>query len=379
MTWPVIVLAGPALNQTLSGIEFDKFGASTKQKIFVCDTWLDGYTWARDNNYTQALFVKSGTMITDWVEWKNLINNYPHQGLIAHLIWHPGQEPYLNDQCWFMSIRQFDADDFVCDTVTYPQPRRSDQNLHDDYTPLWIVPDTATVTHQVSKFGQGLIARQLQNNCSVVNWNKKARALKFFLYKELNLELFRDYKNIAENQLWIFNNEPIHTVKKHTLLAPGSGLYWILNIVEPATQHIQIVDISQVQIKFCRELWETWNGLDYGNFVWTFISENKLVHYELDNPRLTPLERLQLKNRKKFVEYVNAQFNRVVGSQFADAWLKAKQNKTVNFVKDNLITWVLNNSVDKYDDIWCSNILHYKWTLLHTTVEEYHDFQGKLK
>ena len=30
MTWPVIVLNGPALNQTLSGIKFDKFGAATK-------------------------------------------------------------------------------------------------------------------------------------------------------------------------------------------------------------------------------------------------------------------------------------------------------------------------------------------------------------
>lgn len=379
MSWPVIILNGPDLNQTLSGIQFDKFGAITDQKIFICNDWIQGFTWAKDNNYAQALFVKSGTIITDWIRWKNLVDSYPHKGLIAHVIWHPGQNLYIDDQCWFMNVQQFHLDDFVCATVSYPKPQRSNQNLHDDYTPLWVTPGETMTTHPVTEFGQGFIARQLQNNHSVVNWNNSARDLKFFLYKKLDLQVFQDYKNIAENQLWVFNNEPINVVKKKTLLTPGSGLYWILNIVDPATQHIQIVDISQIQVKFCQALWNTWTGVDYGTFVWEFINQNKLVHYELDNPNITPLDRLKLKNKKTFIEYVNNRFNATVGTYFEIAWTQAKQNKTVDFCNDNLITWVLNNNLDKYDDIWCSNILNYKWTLLHTTVEEYKNFRTKLK
>jgi len=379
MSWPVIILTGPALNQTLSGIQFDKFGAATNQEIFVCDTWENGFAWAQHNHHAQALFVKSGTMIKDWTEWQTLVNNYPHKGLIAHVIWYPGQEPYLDDQCWFMNIQDFDASDFACTTVTYPQPRRSDQNLHDNYTPLWVAPGTTMVTHPVTEFGQGLIARQLQNTHSVVNWNNSARDIKFFLYKELDLEIFRDYKNIAERQLWIFNNEPVQVVKKKTLLTPGSGLYWMLNVVEPVTEEILIIDISQIQIKFCQELWNNWDGVDYGNFVWNFIAQNKLVHYQLDNPNLTPMEHLKLKNKTRFVEYLNSKFDQMVRTNFVNAWRKAKQSKTVTFCNDNLITWVLNNNVDKYDNIWCSNILNYKWTLLHTTVEEYNNFQNKIK
>jgi len=379
MSWPVIILNGPNLNQTLSGIHFDKFGAVTGQEIFICDTWADGFVWAQHNNHTHALFVKSGTIITDWINWQILVDSYPHKGLVAHLIWHPGQDPFLDDQCWFMNIQDFDLEDFAHTTVTYPSPDRSSQNLHDDYTPLWIAPGRTMTSHSVTKFGQGLIARQLQNNRSVVNWNNSARTLKFFLYKELDLEVFRDYKNIAENQLWIFNNEPITAVKKKTLLSPGSGLYWILNIIESATQEIQIVDISQTQVKFCRALWNTWDGIDYGNFVWNFIAQNNLVHYELDNFNLSPLERLKLKNKTKFVEYVNNKFSSAVNDNFFNAWTHAKQTKTVNFCNDNLVTWVLSHNVDKYDDIWCSNILNYKWTLLHTTVEEYKNFQNKIK
>jgi hypothetical protein len=380
MNWPVVIQRGPDLNQTLSGIQFDKFGQPTGQEIFICDDWAQGFEWAKTNGHLEALFVKSGTIITDWTAWAALLNRYPHKGLIAHVIWHPGQVLHLDDQCWFMNTKNFDVNDFVATTVTYSMPRRSDQNLHDDYTPLWIAPgmDTAC-SYPVTKFGQGLIARQLQNNQIIVNWNNQARDIKFFLYrKKLNLEVFQDYKNIAENQLWIFNNEPVSTVKKQRLLAPGSGLYWILNILDPATQEIQIVDVSRVQVKFCQELWRNWNGVDYGNFVWDFISRNKLVHYELDNPNLTPLERLKLKSKKTFVEYVNHRFQGRIGEDFADAWTQAKQNKTVDFCNDNLITWVLSNDVDKYDDIWCSNILNYKWTLLHTTVDEYKNFQAKL-
>jgi len=152
-----------------------------------------------------------------------------------------------------------------------------------------------------------------------------------------------------------------------------------LNILEPATQHIQIVDISLTQIKFCTELWNNWNGIDYGNFVWNFIVQNKLVHYELDNPNLTPLGRLKLRSKKTFVEYVNQKFHSIMDENFESSWLTAKQTKTVDFCNDNLINWVLHNDVDKYDDIWCSNILNYKWTLLHTTVDDYKNFQAKLK
>lgn len=381
MNWPVVILNGPDLNQTLSGIKFGKFGDPTGQEIFICDDWVSGFEWAQTSGYQQALFVKSGTLIIDWTAWKELIDNYPHKGLIAHLIWRPGQNLHLDDQCWFMNIGNFDAGDFVCTLVTHSEPRRSDQNLHDDYTPLWIAPGHGTVTsHSVTKFGQGLIARQLQNHRIIVNWNNRARDLKFFLYnKKINLELFKDYKNIAENQLWIFNNEPVIITKQYRLLAPGSGLYWILNIIEPTTQQIQIVDISCTQIKFCQELWNNWNGVDYGNFVWDFIVQNKLIHYQLDNPNLTPLERLKLQGKKTFVEHVNHKFHSIVDENFESAWLSAQQNKTVDFCNDNLINWVLHNDIDKYDNIWCSNILNYKWTLLHTTVEEYKNFQAKLK
>jgi hypothetical protein len=94
---------------------------------------------------------------------------------------------------------------------------------------------------------------------------------------------------------------------------------------------------------------------------------------------LTPLERLKLKSQTKFIEYVDTTFNNAVGVDFEYHWSLAKQTKTVEFCNDNLINWVINNDVNQYDHIWCSNILNYKWTLLHTTIEQYKKFQEKIK
>jgi hypothetical protein len=380
MSWPVIILDGPLRNQTLSGIQFDKHGATTKQEVFICNNWSDGLAWAKQHDHKSALFVKSGTMFTDWHQWKTLVDEYPHAGLIAHLIWYPGKQVCLDDQCWFMELDKFDVDDFIVDTVSHPVPVRSDQNLHDDYTPLWIKPSNAVTEYTATAFGQGLIAKQLYSNQAVVNWNNTARDLKFFLYDgTIDLAKFQDYKSIAENQLWIFNNEPITVVGRPRLISPGSGLSWMLNVIDRTTQYLQIVDISRVQIDFCRKLWTTWNGTDYGNFVWNFIAQHKLKHYEVDNPTLTPLERLQLKKQSTFVEYVNSRFANQAGEHFTNRWQQAQKTKVVEFCNDNLIDWVLKNDVSGYDNIWRSNILSYKWTMLHTTVDKYNRFQLKIQ
>ena len=384
MTWPVVLLEGPNLNQTLSTIKFDKHGDRTNQLIYICKSWTEGLDWAKQHNFTQALFVKSGTMFKDWDNWKKLIAEYPHKGLIAHLIKYPDQLLYLDDQCWFMDLDIFRISDFTIENVTHPTPILSDKNLHDNYTPLWAKSGRDLISYRTNKFGQGLIARQLQANQIIVNWNNVARDLKFFMYTDrVNLEYFDEYKNIAENQFWIFNNEPIKIVNKQKLITPGSGLSWMFNIINPLTTNVQIIDISHVQIKFCEELWTNWDGTDYGNIAWEFITQNNLTHFELDNPNLTKLERLMLKSKSKFIKYVDDKFleslNQHNITNFAKLWADAKATKNVKFCADNLIQWVINNDITEYNYIWCSNILDYKWTLLHTTVKEYQQFQLKVQ
>jgi hypothetical protein len=378
MTWAVVLLDGVNLNASRSSIEYDQFGQMTFEKVFVCDTWQQGFEQAKSNNFDQALFVKSGTIFTNWPAWKKLLNSYPHQGLIGHLIWHPGQQLTLDQQCWFADLNKFSINDLAAATLSHVEPVRSVQNLHDDYTPLWVKPGRKITTYKSDGFGQGLIAKQLNSGCGIVNWNNLARQLKLFAYDDDTSLFLQDYRNLAESQLWVLNNEPVVVAQGANLLTPGSGMVWMLNLIDQKNQSLQVVDISKTQIKFCQKLWESWDGNDYGEFVWDFIKENNLIHYEIDIADLDAVGRLKLRSKSNFVNHVNNKFNLTLLDHnvvdFSARWQYSKTIKTPKFDCANLIDWVLKFGTIGYDSIWCSNILRYKWTLLNSTCQEFQNF-----
>lgn len=369
MTWAVVVRRGQETNITLSSILFDKWGKKTNQSVVVADDWQDGYLHVKKQGYRQALFVDSGTIFRDWPIWKDLVDHYPHRGLIGHLIWHQKTHPYLHPQCWFMDLDRFDF--AASDLVTYPCPIRSDQNLHDDYTPLWVKPGKELISHPVTGFGQTLIAKQLNTGLPVVNWNKVARSEKIYRYDRSQSvrDCFPDYLTLAESQLWILNNEPISDLKARKLICPGSGLFWMLNMISNGVEEIKILDISETQVKFCRDLWNKWDGRDYGEFVCQFIKDNGVDHYQLDKTDFDPIEQIKFKSPARLKTYVNNRFNEVMGSdeEFSKLWNLARESRKFNADVGNLIDWVIqNNGLGEYDTIWASNILDYKWSMIHS-------------
>lgn len=384
MTWAVVILRDRELNATLAGIEHNRWGQQTRQPIILCDTWAQGFESARRQGYNQALFVRSGTLFVDWDQWTKLINNYPHQGLIAHLIWPPGEVPRIDDQCWFADLTQFDIEDLHTQSATSWCAVRGDQNLHNDYTPLWIKAGDQMVTVEVTHFGQGLIARQLNNKKAVVNWSNAARKQKFFCYPDTDAKtqiqtVFADYLKLAENQFWIFNNENFSITTHQQLITPGSGLHWMFNVIQPHVRSVHVIDISRPQIDFCNWLWNHWDGTDYGTVCWNFIQDQALAHCELDQDNLSDLERLKLKNPSRFIPYVNQQFEHSAAQHniqdFASHWRQAQQSKKFNTTNANLVQWILDHPEEKAR-VWSSNIVDYKWTKINTAFEDCERFKS---
>ena len=159
---------------------------------------------------------------------------------------------------------------------------------------------------------------------------------------------------------------------------PGAGLYWLANIVQPQVRSVRIVDISKQQVKFCTTLWEQWDGIGYGEFAWNYIQHHKLEHYELDIADLDPASRLRLRKRDNFVTYVNKQFEKQLPN-FQEEWLQAKRYKQVQAQQASLVDWVLSNDLDQVDAIWQSNILDYKWTLMHHTEKQIAQYEKAIE
>jgi hypothetical protein len=380
----VVILDRKNINATLAGIWYDKWGQKTNQQIIICDSWDQGFVQAKTQGHNRVMFVKSGTVFLDWNKWVKLLDNYPHQGLIAHLICKKDQRMYIDDQCWFLDLTKFDIDDLNLKNISQPTPIISSIMLHDDYTPLWARPGLDQQTYTTDNFGQGLIARQFNRNQAIINWNNSFRDLKFFCYCDTNIdykinEKFKDYLSLAENQLWVFNNEDFVLTKNEKLVTPGSGVFWILNMLQPNVQEIQIVDISRVQINFCNELWNNWDGCDYGTFAYNFIKRNNLKHFEIDQMNLSKLDRVKFMKPINFISYVNQKFDQLLAkhkiTNFTECWKHAKHSKILNTSCDNLVHWLLAHP-DMGFDVWKSNILDYKWTKLKTSKEDCDKFKA---
>jgi hypothetical protein len=370
MNFVVVILPGPMEQVTTATIKFGRWGTKTNQPIITCDNWEQGFNEAK-KKFNYALFVKSGTIFTDWEQWQQLLSIYPHKGLIAHIIWHPDNTPDINDQCWFVDLTKFTLVD-LDNPVTYKLPQRSEKNLHDDYTPLWITPGSTDNEITGSGLSAHLISQSLNRGDAIVNWNNSARDIKKFIYQDPGESWLTEYFELSEHQLWVLNNETISVPLVNSLLTPGSGLYWIVAAMLGVT-NIHVVDISDTQIKFCKHVWQNWSGKNYGSFAWDFIQHNQIIHFKLDF--LNDVDQSWYKTN--FVSHVNQSVATILTNHnITDStgqWNRARKNCSIQFTQSNIIEYALKN--DTYQYIWETNVANYKWSLLKTSAEDIEKFQ----
>ncbi len=356
-----VIRRGQHLSYTLSSILFDKHGRQTSYPYVLCDSWQQGFIEVK-NKYQYALFVDSGTIFYDLESFIEDLKNYPHQGLVGHIVDPKDTNSYyhLHQQCFFLKLDQYSEDDLEesSDTIAVAAVR-SEKNIHDDYTPLWLKGTNNTASYKFVNFGSQLINQTLMQGKIAVNFSHQLRTKKKYLYSQESINEWLDhnqeYIELAKNQLWIFNNEPLDfVVNKPNVICPASGFFWLRASHSNLVQDIQVVDISAIQIKFARTILHDWNGNDYGGFVVDFMKDNNLKHFCLDRD-LTKLERLQFTNKDKLRRYINEQVPKVD--------LDTARTKNITFYNQCILKFVSDTNITD-SQLWMSNILNYKLTYL---------------
>lgn len=391
---PIVILRDRWFNHTWSSLRFRPWGDFTQLTCHVCDTWRSGFEWAQRQGYRQVLFVKSGTVFLDIDRFFEEVSHYPHQGMVAHIIdpRDPAQYFSIHPQCFLLDVTLFQSEDFESGDFEGPTIKRSDKNIHHDYTPLWCAPadpEPQTRSTTQGRFGQRLVARHLSHGRVVCNWYQHLRSNKLYLYTEQHLEQWQlsqqDYRRKAQNQLWVFNNADFEVTDCQHLISPASGLYWMINAVSnPRLRKITLCDISHQQIKLAQYLYQHWDGTNYGQAVWNFVKRHKITEPRFDQP-LDSIERLKLRKQQHFVDYANNVFaqqlaqHNITVDNFAQHWPTRPQQ--VEFINDNIVHQVNNNkiSMDSDTTVWVSNILDYKYTWLDCTVDEIEQFKQCLE
>ena len=159
---------------------------------------------------------------------------------------------------------------------------------------------------------------------------------------------FKEYFDMIENTLWIFNNEPIK-IKTDTYLT-GAGINWMLQ-----KGQVQIFDISKTQTKFISTLLEEWDGKNYGQQVYDFIVKNNVYHFHCNLDEVQDSRKLLISNRQKFIDVINKNFDNLI-EKYAPDWQWQPERYTVH--NKNIIDIMSNVYLGK---AYLSNIFNFKY------------------
>lgn len=148
----------------------------------------------------------------------------------GHILWKPeAQYPRLHLQSMFLNIkhwRSIGKPSFGLYTGEVNVPNRSVTNVHDDYTPHWLVSSTNKKNVMNAEMSE-YISAVMKDGHNIVNFDVE-RSKKFFCYPE------RDYcaalefeQNRSADIIYTRNNERLHpniTNKKYDVIyAPAGG------------------------------------------------------------------------------------------------------------------------------------------------------------
>lgn len=385
----IVIRKRKFFNFSYASTRWNKWGQPTAYPIIQCDDWVDGFQQAQRQGYQLVLFIDSGTVFTDIDDFATSLRQYPHRGLVGHIIDHRDNQFYsLHEQCFLMEVKNLDLSIFDLGDFCSVPVERSQRNIHDDYTPLWLKPKLGPmVPHKSGRFGQRIISEFLNRGVSVSNWHNKLRDNKIYLYdsnkKNAWMDAQHDYLALAEQHLWILNNQRFDLPKHDRVICPASGVFWILAAL--SNKQIDVVDISQVQLNLAEELIQNWDGVDYGSFVYDFIRRRRLRYLQFDQPNLSDQDKLELlASKDKFVQYVNHRFQSLLErsgfniSKVQEQWSQVKKHH-INLHRANIVDWINTDSIDSNTSIWISNILEYKYTWLKSDMDQINQFESILE
>lgn len=99
-------------------------------------------------------------------------------------------QSFLINLQWWLDVGKpvFGQEQFHNDPVQLPNVARSQDNFHDDYTPLWVSLGQGHSQYHNTKFGYNILSKALQHNIKIYPFDDKLRKSKIFYNDDLYLK-----------------------------------------------------------------------------------------------------------------------------------------------------------------------------------------------
>lgn len=274
----------------------------------------------------------------------------------------------LHQQCYLINLKKYKDLNFpeigqmaLSDVHTQFAPVRSVDNIHDDYTPLWIGPGTEQKSYYHKCHGWNIISIALKNKFVIESFKNNVRENKRHLYPESPKDFYKQLEYVYFKERYCAN-EFVHTA--HTewsekqyfnirqVIAPASG-EWYKDYLSDQSSNIILYDYNFKSLEYWSKHVTQRANIGY-NFVYCDLlidvsTIDKYINKELENDTLINLSNIfcyegttTLTNLKYRLEKENQTIN-YFKNKLPEANIHFTARASSGFVESDHYTGVVKN------------------------------------
>jgi hypothetical protein len=210
--------------------------------------------YAASKGYRNALVFTTGTEFINGNSFFTLITELSSTDyfIYGHIL--DRNEAYyeLHHQCYLINIEKYKTlgmpsigGNVLGDCDNFIEPVRSSENVHDDYTPLWIKAGTFLKQYKHKLHGWNIINRGLTHGYGIDTWTENARRHKVHYYPEnaklFNVkinEIYKKYSHCQSNFIHTTNTEEINVLPIYKQIVTPASSDWWKSVVKQDTEII---------------------------------------------------------------------------------------------------------------------------------------------
>jgi len=200
--------------------------------------------------YSHAVVITAGTEFINNTKFIEGISNLIYQqiDLAGHILDRKSAYYELHEQCYYINLKTYR--DLGCPDIgnqclgrshSQQSPQRSIENIHDDYTPIWILPGEEYRDYEHQCHGWNILSIYLSAKKSISIFDSAVRDNKIYLYQNDEKDFYKNLQwiNLRYNQCATSFVHTSNTEKTDSdeyfeqILTPASGLWYMQFVKGP--------------------------------------------------------------------------------------------------------------------------------------------------
>ena len=226
---------------------------------------------ALSEGYMFAVVFSTGTEFINGSSFYDAVENLSKtETFLAGHILDRGDAYYeLHNQCYFVNLKLFNSvgqprigNQELGSKHQQISPQRSDNNWHDDYTPLAVSTGNDLKTYNHKCHGWNILQTAFDNNLQITVFDNKIRESKKHYYPENQQEFlkhmqwaYQKFNYCSSNFIHTENTESISVLLSsiEQIVTPASGIWWINCVSTSNPVTVVFYDYNQSALDYWKE------------------------------------------------------------------------------------------------------------------------------